>query len=106
MKLHLTRKKVTAICGVAVLIAIGLTGTAVGSDDDDGTERPVPGSVLDRASEAALAETGGGRVTGSEMDDEESKYEIEVTLDDGSQVDVQLDANFQVVGSKVDEDGD
>jgi hypothetical protein len=29
-----------------------------------------------------------------------------VTLDDGSQVDVQLDADFQVVGSSVDhEDG-
>ena len=60
-----------------------------------------------RPSEAALAETGGGRVTGTEVGDEESYYEVEVTLDDGSQVDVQLDENFAVVGSEADvEDSD
>lgn len=31
-------------------------------------------------------------------------YEVEVTLDDGSQVDVQLDAEFKVVGSERDDD--
>ena len=57
---------------------------------------------------AALAETGEGRVTETEVGDEESYYEVEVTLDDGSQVDVQLDEQFNVVGSSVDheEDGD
>ena len=29
-------------------------------------------------------------------------YEVEVTLDDGSQVDVQLDRSFHVVGSERD----
>jgi hypothetical protein len=41
-------------------------------------------------------------VTGSEVGDEESYYQVEVTRDDGSQVDVQLDRNFTVVGSKTD----
>ena len=50
----------------------------------------------------ALAYTGEGRVTGTEIDDEESKYEIEVTLDNGDQVDVQLDENFDVVSSEND----
>ena len=36
------------------------------------------------------------------MDDEESKYEVEVTLEDGTQVDVQLDEDFQVVGTESD----
>jgi hypothetical protein len=36
------------------------------------------------------------------VNDEESKYEVEVTLDDGRQVDVQLDDSFHVVGSKTD----
>ena len=57
-----------------------------------------------RAEEAALAETGGGRVTGTEVGDEESYYEVEVTLPDGRQVDVQLDQDFTVVGSESDQE--
>ena len=55
-----------------------------------------------QAKKAALAETGGGRVTETEVNDEESKYEVEVTLDDGTQVDVQLDEHFKVVGTEAD----
>ena len=36
------------------------------------------------------------------LGDEESYYEVEVTLDDGSQVDVQLDERFEVVGTEQD----
>ena len=54
----------------------------------------------------ALAATGGGRVTGTEVGDEESYYEVEVTLDDGSQVDVQLDESFHVVGRAADHEDD
>lgn len=60
------------------------------------------GSALERASEAALAwlaEQGlEGEVTDTEQGDEESYYEIEVTLTEGRQVDVQLDEEFNVVG--------
>ena len=41
----------------------------------------------------------------TEVGDEESLYEVEVTLADGSQTDVQLDQNFVVVGSKTDGPG-
>ena len=41
-------------------------------------------------------------MTETEVGDEESLYEVEVTLDDGSQVDVQLDGRFRVVGSEGD----
>jgi hypothetical protein len=41
-------------------------------------------------------------VTETEVGDEESYYEVEVTLDDGRQVDVQLDERFAVVGSSQD----
>ncbi|MDH3518094.1 MAG: hypothetical protein OEM66_04140, partial [Acidimicrobiia bacterium] len=54
------------------------------------------------ASAAALAHLGEGRVTETEVGDEESLYEVEVTLADGSQVDVQLDDQFRVVGTEVD----
>ena len=51
-----------------------------------------------------MEETGGGQVTETEVGDEESSYEVEVTLDDGTQVDVQLDESFAVVSTS--EDGD
>ena len=41
-------------------------------------------------------------MTGTEVGDEESMYEVEVTLEDGHQVDVQLDESFRVVGSSAD----
>ena len=43
-------------------------------------------------------------MTETEVGDEESYYEVEVTLDDGSQVDVQLDEDFNVVGDEADDD--
>jgi hypothetical protein len=44
--------------------------------------------------------TGGGEVTGTEVGDEESYYEVEVTSSHGSQTDVQLDRGFSVVGER------
>jgi uncharacterized membrane protein YkoI len=78
--------------------AIG--GVAVAGSDEN--ETPITGAALDRASAAALAYVGGGTVTGTESGDEDSYYEVEVTRADGSQVDVQLDKTFAVVGSKAD----
>jgi hypothetical protein len=45
-------------------------------------------------------------VTGTEVGDEDSYYEVEVTREDGSQVDVQLDRDFVVVGSDADSETD
>ena len=71
-------------------------------DSAEGLDVAISGDALDRASAAALDYVGQGRVTGSEVGDEESYYEIEVTLDDGSQVDVQLDESFNVVSQEAD----
>ena len=95
--------------GLGAVAAAGLAAAnATGGEDepDDETETAISGDALQRASAAALAHTGGGRVTGSEVDDEESKYEIEVTLDNGDQVDVQLDEQFSVVGDENDGSGE
>jgi uncharacterized membrane protein YkoI len=89
-----------ALVAVAALAGGGVAWATAG--DDDATEKPITGAALERAKAAALAETGEGRVTGTEVGDEESYYEVEVTLDDGSQVDVQLDESFDVVGSEND----
>ena len=95
--------------GAAFVVVAALAGGGVGwatASDDDATEQPITGPALERAKAAALAHTGRGQVTGTEVGDEESYYEVEVTLDDGSQVDVQLDEGFDVVGSENDGSGD
>ena len=92
--------------GIATIAVLGAgTGVAVASGVvDGGGDHPITGPALDRATAAALASTGGGRVTGTENGDEESQYQVEVTLDNGKQVDVQLDAHFHVVATKTDEE--
>ena len=102
----LTVAAVAALAGGGAAIA----GAAGGGDDeggpDDGNGTPITGSALDRASAVALDQTGGGTVTESEVRDEEGYYEIEVTRDDGSQVDVHLDRDFQVLDAESDGSGD
>ena len=103
-----TRKRTTLTIAGAALVTAGAVGGAAAMSDDDATERPIPAAQLARAERAALDQTGGGRVTGTDVDDEESRYEVEVTLKDGTQVDVQLDDDFEVVGTEndgVDRDG-
>jgi uncharacterized membrane protein YkoI len=94
------------IAAAVVIAAAGATAApAAAGGDDDATDRAITGGALDRAKAAALADTP-GKVTETEVGDEESYYEVEVTRPDGSQVDVQLDRDFRVVGSQADgEDG-
>ena len=100
------RRTKIAMATASALAVAGAAGTGVavatGGDDSDDDEAPITGTALDGASRAALAHTGEGRVTGTEVGDEESTYEVEVTLDDGTQVDVQLDDEFAVVGDERD----
>jgi uncharacterized membrane protein YkoI len=93
---------ITAAAGGGAAIA-GATGA--GDDREDrGSDRAITGDALQRASDAALKEAGGGRVTETEAGDEDSYYEIEVTKDDGTEVDVQLDRDFSAAGSETDRD--
>ena len=95
-----TRVIVAATAVVAGLGAVGAAAASASSSEEIDT--PITGGALEQASAAALTSTGEGRVTGTEVGDEESYYEVEVTLDDGREVDVQLDKDFNVVGSKTD----
>ena len=99
-------KKGLIAAGVVAVLGAGGAAVAVGtseSGDDDATQHSITGPALQKASDAALAHTGGGKVTETEVNDEESYYEVEVTTDEGQQ-DVQLDRNFNVVSSKDDSD--
>jgi hypothetical protein len=89
---------------LAVAVIGGGTGIAIASGAGD-RETPITGPALTAASTAALRHTGGGRVTGTEVGDEEGDYEVEVTRADGSQIDVHLDRGFHVLGTNADRDG-
>jgi uncharacterized membrane protein YkoI len=97
-----------AVIAAAAIVALALGGAAIagatGGGDDDKTDKPIAGQALDRASAAALDHTGGGEVNETEAGDEEGAYEVEVTLEDGSQVDVHLDKDFNVLSQADDSD--
>lgn len=97
------RKKLTLTLAAAATVAGAAAGGVAVAAGEAEDERPITGSALERASAAALEHTGGGRVTGTEVGDEESYYEVEVTRADGSEVDVQLDRDFAVVGDEADD---
>ena len=100
------RTKIAIGVAAGLVVVAGGAGAAVASGGGDDSEEPITGDALDRASAAALEHTGEGQVTETEVGDEESLYEVEVTLDDGTQVDVQLDEDFNVVGDERDGAGE
>src|SRR5574341_1494836 len=99
------KKKLWAIIG-AVVVVVAIAGgagavVAMGGDDDE----PIKGDAYDKAVEAALAHTGGGTVTETEMGDDGAAYSVEVQLEDGRQVEGNLDSDFHVIGDEPDDDG-
>lgn len=100
--MNTTTKWIAAGALAAVLAGGG--ATIAGASGGDDSEGPIPAGDLDRASAAALEAVPGGTVTETEVGDEDSFYEVEVTKD-GKEVDVQLDSDFRVVGIPEVEDG-
>ncbi|MBK5231866.1 MAG: PepSY domain-containing protein [Thermoleophilia bacterium] len=103
----MNKRNKTIATGIAALaIVAGGTGLAVagGGSGEDAHENdtPITGSALSQAKTAALDAVGQGKVTGTEVSDEQSYYEVEVTLDNGSQTDVQLDRSFKVVSQEAE----
>jgi uncharacterized membrane protein YkoI len=94
------RTKVVIVGASALALAAGGAGIASATGGD--SSHPITGKALEEASAVALKATGGGEVTETEVGDEESYYQVEVTKTDGSQVDVQLDRGFNVVGQAGD----
>ena len=99
----MTRKLVFLVLAALAVVAITVGVAAPAIDDSD---TPLSGGTLERASQAALAHTGGGKVVDSETGDDGAAYGVEVQLADGSQVEVSLDGDFNVVGQEADDDSD
>lgn len=90
--------------GKAAVAANAAQTSEATEDANEGPDVPITGSALERASAVALDYAGEGRVTGTEVGDEEGYYEIEVTLNSGRQVDIHLDESFNVLSQISDSD--
>jgi len=92
------------IAGALLALAVigGGAGVVVATGGDD--DQPLTGSALEQATQAALAHTGGGTVVETEAGDGAAAYGVEVRLDDGSVVEVNLDENFKVIRQESDDD--
>ena len=97
-----TRWTVAGVATVAVVAGGGVAVAAGGEDQAEGPDVAITGTALAQASEAALEHLGEGSVTDTEVGDEEGFYEVEVTLDNGDEVDVHLDEDFNILGTEND----
>jgi len=94
------KKKTWIIAGAAAaVIVLGGTGIAYAATDGFDTDNDrLSGQELESASEAALDAVGEGTVSEAERsDDLDHDYTVEVRLDNGDDVDVELDESFEVV---------
>lgn len=98
----MTRKVVLI---VALVLALGAVSAGIAIAAGAGGEEPLTGSNLEKATAAALEHTGGGTVTETETGDDGASYGVEVRLDDGTQVEIELDEGFNVIGQEADDDG-
>lgn len=98
------KRKIVLI--VALVVALGALSAGIAiAAGVGGDDQPLSGSTLDKATAAALKHTGGGTVVETEIGDDGAAYGVEIRRADGSQVEVSLDANFNVIGGEADDDG-
>ena len=80
------------------------TTTGSRQDDDDTNLAPLNTADRDQAANAALARVGQGTVTEVERENDGNvAYEVEVRLDNGSEVEVGLGADFAVLNQAAPE---
>jgi uncharacterized membrane protein YkoI len=98
-------KKVLLAVALAMVMLAGAGVAYASGSGEDSSEQRATGPGIDKAKSTALDHTNGGRVTGTEVGDEEGYYEVEVVRGDGSQVDVHLDRDFRVLSTPSDHEG-
>ena len=97
---------IAAAIAMLVLVGAGVAyATGSSGGDDSSEQQQATGPGIEKAKSVALDHTNGGQVSGTEIEDEEGYYEVEVTRDDGSQVDVHLDREFNVLSTPGDHEG-
>lgn len=100
----------TALGGFGIAAATSGSSTPAWQTGDDDvneavdSDAPLRGTDLDRAVAVALEHIGGGEVTETEVGDDGAAYGVEIRQADGTQVEVNLNDSFDVIGSTADED--
>lgn len=97
-------RKVLLITGAAAAAA-AITGASIATaSTTPADDQPLTGNALQQASDAAIARTGPGTVVSAETEnDPNTPYEVNVQLDNGNRVEVELDGSFQVVSEGQDD---
>jgi len=95
------RKIALLVAAAALVTATAGIAVAAGGEGAPALTR----ATLARAEAAALEHTGSGTVTETEAGDDGAAYGVEVRLAGGSEVEVQLDEQFRVVGEETTGDG-
>jgi uncharacterized membrane protein YkoI len=98
-------KKVLLGLALAMVVLAGAGVAYATGSGEDSSESQATGPGIEKAKSIALDYTNGGHVTGTEIGDEEGYYEVEIIRDDGSQVDVHLDRDFNVLSTPADHEG-
>jgi uncharacterized membrane protein YkoI len=94
------RTKRVLIPTIAVVALLGVGGTVWSATATD-----VQGNERDRVGAAAVAAAGGGTAIDVEAsDDGDEAYEVEVRKDDGTEVDIALDQDLDIVSQDADDD--
>jgi uncharacterized membrane protein YkoI len=90
----------------AAVVAVAAGGIGVAYAVSGDSEEQATGPEAEAAKSTALDAVGGGSVVGVEREDGDGTgaYEVEVKRDDGSQVEVHVDASNQAVGTESDDD--
>jgi hypothetical protein len=97
------RRRFALMAAVIVGVAALSAGFAIAARGDG--DKPLTGTALEKATAAALAHARGGTVTETEVGDDGAAYSVEIRRDDGTEIEVNLDEQFSVVGQEVDDDG-
>ena len=98
-------RKTLFITGIAAAAAAISGASIAAASTTPGDDQPLSGTALQQASDAAIARTGPGTVTSAETDnDANTSYEVNVQLNSGSRVEVELDGSFQVVSVEGQDD--
>ena len=96
---------IAAAVATVLLVGAGVAYATGSGDDDSSEQQQATGPGIEKAKSVALEHTNGGRVSGTEVGDEEGYYEVEILREDGSQVDVHLDRDFNVLSAPGDHEG-
>lgn len=101
----MTLRRKLVIVGTMV-VALGASGMGIAQAVGDDTDQQATGPQADRAKRAAVEAVGAARAVSIEREDEAATaWEVEVVMNDGRRVEVDLNRDLARVGVESDDDG-